>query len=266
MPMARGPLMSRMKAWMAGVMVVAALSGCTAPGGAAVSSEEPVAHRPSGAHGGADPQILSDVVEASYMVPGPNVRRAMRVKLAIKNTIQTGCGARPIDIDSTYDRFDQAHYADLDLIAQRGLTETESNSVDAEVDESCAKKVFPLSEVWFQSTGQAWYEATQEAVNDPAVIATHAPTAECLSAKIGWTVEQSDPVAYFLANADRHLQQSSDWKEAHDKASRVFVECTGQYFASLRQALLPRRQALVERNRELLQSMADELAAKGYVP
>lgn len=259
-------LKARSKTWMAVIAAVSALSGCTSMGEPPVTSTEPAAQGSSGSHGGADPQILSDVVEASYMVPGPNVRRAMRVKLAIKNVIQMGCGAKPIDINGTFDRFDQAHYADLDLIAERGLSEPETTSPDAEVDESCTKKVFPLSEVWFQSTGQAWYEATREAVNEPAVVATHAATAQCLTTKIGWKVEPSDPVAYFLVNADRQLQQSGDWQKAQDKMSDVFVECTAHYFASLRQALLPRRQALVERNRELLQSMADELAAKGYAP
>ena len=48
--------------------------------------------------------------------------------------------------------------------------------------------------------------------------------------------------------------------------SAAFVRCTPSYFAAMAAQLKPMKRRLMERNRELLERYAAELAALGYVP
>jgi hypothetical protein len=112
----------------------------------------------------------------------------------------------------------------------------------------------------------AWAEVTRTATQSAPVVATHARTAACLRRQTGLTVDESDPVGSYLDSVDGTLTKAADFTTARRRFSTVFATCAKDYFAALRAQLLAARPDLVERNRELLERYAGELAALGYVP
>lgn len=215
-----------------------------------------------------DPQILSDVAAGAFPLPGPSELRTMRVILASIGLPNAACGGENVrDLDNTSLRFDQARYADLDLIAAKGLTEREMPQ-PARASASCRMKKLPSFEQWSELAAP-WQDATLTAANAPAVVATHARTAECLRRASGLNVDDGDPTASYLRAVDYVLSGlSSAALSAQDqrKFSRVYARCTRSYFAAMAAQLRPVKRRLVERNRELLERYAAELAALGYVP
>jgi len=246
---------------VAAVLLGMTLAGCgDSATGSAGGSRNPQAR--------VDPQILSDVAAGAFPLPGPSELRTMRVTLASIGLPNAACGGENVrDLNNTSFRFDQARYADLDLIAAKGLTEPEMPQ-PARASPSCRMKKLPSFGQWSELAAP-WQDATLTAANAPSVVATHARTAECLRRASGLKVDDGDPMLSYLNAVDYVLSGlSSAVLSAQDqrKFSLVYARCTRGYFAELAAQLRPMKRRLVERNRELLERFAAQLAALGYVP
>jgi len=246
---------------VAAVLLGMTLAGC---GDSATGS----ADGSRNSHGRVDPQILSDVAAGAFPLPGPSELRTMRVILASIGLPNVACGGENVrDLNNTSFRFDQARYADLDLIAAKGLTEPEMPQ-PARASPSCRMKKLPSFGQWSELL-VPWRDATLTAANAPSVVATHARTAECLRRASGLKVDDGDPTVSYLNAVDYLLSGLSSRvlsAQYQRKFSRAYARCTRSYFAVLGAQLRPVKQRLVERNRELLERYAAELAALGYVP
>jgi hypothetical protein len=248
------------------VLVAACARGPDAEGSTEPSRGPSGTAAATGAAGaGVDPQILSDVVEGAFPVPGRSQLRTIRVQRAALGLPNAACGGENFaDVAATDMRFDQAHYADLELIAEKGLTE-ERQPKPKLVDEACRAAKSPSERVW-RALDVPWAEVTRTATQSAPVVATHARTAACLRRQAGLTVDESDPVGSYLSSVDGALAQAADFTATRRRFSAAFATCAKDYFAAMRAQLLAARPALVERNRELLERYAAELAALGYVP
>ncbi len=215
-----------------------------------------------------DPQILSDVAAGAFPLPGPTQRRTIRVTLASIGLPNVACGGENFaNFSDTSFRFDQAHYADLELIGQKGLTEPEFKQ-PPRADEQCRAAKTPSFRHWYM-LGAAWRDATLTAANSAPVVATHARTTACLQHETGLDVDAGDPTLSFLNAVDYALSGMKSLRKSRlleRRFSLAYAECTRSYFAALGAQLRPVKARLVERNRELLQQYASELAALGYVP
>lgn len=68
-----------------------------------------------------DPQVLQDAISNTFMVPGPEVERAMRVNAFVLGMAIVQCGGEPPPLDMTSDRIAQDLFPDLDLIRRQGF-------------------------------------------------------------------------------------------------------------------------------------------------
>jgi hypothetical protein len=188
----------------------------------------------------------------------------LRASIGLPNV---ACGGENFaDVAATDMRIDQAHYADLELIAEKGLTEAPQPKPKM-VDEACRTAKSPSERAW-RALDVPWAEVTRTATQSSSVVATHASTTACLRRQTGLTVDESDPAGSYLSNVDGALAKArtTDFTEARRRFSVAFATCAKDYFAAMAAELLAARPALVERNRELLERYAAELAALGYVP
>jgi hypothetical protein len=237
------------------------VAGC---GGSATA----VRTRTPSAESRVDPQIVSDVAAGAFPLPGETELRTIRVTLASIGLSNAACGGESIaNLDDTSVRFDQARYADLKLIAAKGLTEPELPQ-PARASEACRAQKLPSFSQW-ANLGAAWQDATLTAAGAPEVVATHPRTASCLERASGLRVEPGDPTGSYLNAVDYALSGQSSASASsrlQHKFSAAFVRCTSSYFAAIAGQLKPMKRLLVERNRELLERYAAELAALGYVP
>jgi hypothetical protein len=215
-----------------------------------------------------DPQIVSDVAAGAFPLPGDSELRTMRVTLASIGLANAACGGENIaNLGDTSLRFDQARYADLKLIAAKGLTEPELPQ-PARASEACRAQKLPSFAQW-ANLGAAWQDATLTAASAPEVVATHARTAECLQRASGLKVATGEPTGSYLNAVDYVLSSQTSPQASsrlRHKFAAAYVRCTPSYFAAMAAQLKPIKQRLVERNRELLERYAAELAALGYVP
>jgi hypothetical protein len=216
-----------------------------------------------------DPQIFSDVAAGAFPLPGRSMLRTMRIMLASIELPSAACGGRTdLNLDSTNARFDQARYADLELIARKGLSEKNTLPLMSRASDACTKAKLPSFERWY-NLASIWQDATLTAINSPRVGATRERTASCLRRVTGLNVEVADPTASFLRSVDYALSATGNARAIASQQrefSDAYVQCAGQYFAALATELNPVRARLVERNRELLEQYSAELAALGYVP
>lgn len=223
---------------------------------------------PRGPASRVDPQIVSDVAAGAFPLPGESELRTMRVALASIGLSNAACGGENIaNLGDTSIRFDQARYADLKLIAEKGLSEPELPQ-PARASEACRARKLPSFSRW-ANLGAAWQDATLTAASSPEVVATHARTTACLERASGLRVESGEPTGSYL-NAVDYVLSSQKSAQASARLQRAFaaafVRCTPRYFAAMGAQLKPMKRRLVERNRELLERYAAELAALGYVP
>jgi hypothetical protein len=217
--------------------------------------------------GAVDPQILSDVADGAFPLPGPSELRTIRITLASIGYPNAACGGKNFsNLNDTSLRFDQARYADLQLIAAKGLTETEP-PLPPRMSMSCLARKTPAFPAWHALAG-SWQDATLTAANSTAVVRTHAMAASCLHNSTGLAVSVGDPTATYLNKVDYALSGlgGSRWTTFERKFSVAYARCAQIYFAAMTAQLRPVKVRLVERNRELLERYASELAALGYVP
>lgn len=223
----------------------------------------------SGATGAVDPQILSDVADGAFPLPGPSELRTMRITLASIGFPNAACGGKnfPNLNNTQLVRFDQARYADLPLIAKTDLVQAgPAPTMPPRKNISCLISKAPAFVAW-HALGSVWQDATLTAVNSAPVVATHARTASCLHSATGLTVSVGDPTVSYLNDVDYALSaKGASWTTLERKFSLAYARCTQSYFVALGARLRPVKARLVERNRELLERYASELAALGYVP
>lgn len=215
-----------------------------------------------------DPQILSDVAAGAFPLPGPSELRTIRITLASIGFPNAACGGRNFaNLNNTSFRFDQARYADLNLIAKKGLSEPELRQ-PARVNAACRARKVPAFSRWY-ALSALWQDATLTAADSSPVVATHARTAACLHRVTQLTVSAGDPTASYLNSVDYALSGLKSRKQSKTlerRFSLAYARCTTSYFAALGAQLRPVKARLIERNRELLEQYASELAALGYVP
>jgi len=200
--------------------------------------------------------------------------RMMRVARATSSIVAVDCGGKPFEnLDYTGDRFDQPMYPDLDLIREKGLVEAGKPPAGLRYggDDPCRRKSLPSDEKVVDLSVGYWTDVTRAAWNQDDVQAKVLQAGTCLENKTGWDLAHPgvSKVEWFFPKVDTANvgYGKADW---HDKVimkySRIFVDCAGGYAAAMQAALEAKRPEAVERNRELLTRLAQELAVAGYVP
>lgn len=217
-----------------------------------------------------DPQVLRDVIDATFMVPGTEMLRAMRVQAFARNKGIEECGGKGGPLDSTAARVDQSKFPDLDLIRTKGFTEDnavkEEDQRLASISGSC-KNLVPNIPGWSasQAIGAGWNDVALSAEQQPRVRSHVSGVATCLSSRTGLKLRAGDPISGYLNAVN--AQRASDHQTLSDGAAAVaYADCTKPYFDALRVVLMKRRGDAVERNREALQDYARGLVKAGYVP
>lgn len=216
-----------------------------------------------------DPQVLQDVIDATFMVPGSDMLRAMRVAEFGRQRAIEECGGRPGSIDSTAGRMDQSRFPDLDLIRRRGFTE--QSAVEAEdeqldsLGDGCGDLApdFAAFSDWSQLRAP-WMDIFETVVQDPSLTHLKSAMATCLSERTGIRVDPEDPTGYLRAvNSASAGGASSTEMRAYATA---YADCGAPYFERLGTLLSAERPAMVEHHREVLERYAAEIAEAGYAP
>lgn len=247
--------MRRVPVLLLGVLLVA-LTGC--------SGTRPP-NRPTER---SEPQVVQDVIDATFSVPGPEMLRAMRIQEFDRNLGIVKCGGKSGPINGTSDRIDQARYPDLTLIRDRGFVEQAGVKSDdsrvAGLDKGCNLfPPLPSFQAWFV-LDQPWRDVVDGVENGAAVETLKEPMATCLVDRTGLKVDPDDPTSFLRAV---NLASATDASDAELKAyATAYADCGEPYFAKVRSLLLEKRPAFVERNRELIEKFASELVAAGYAP
>ncbi len=225
---------------------------------------------PSASPGGVEPQVLQDVISAALPVPGPEMRRALRIQQFLRDKAIQECGGDPGPADATYNREDQSRFPDLDLIRERGLTEQaaveeEDQRLDG-LDADCPDLVpdVALYDAWIQ-VSDSWYDVVISAEQSSAVQDQKPALARCLSERAEARISAVDPVNQYLQLVNEEVARGADTARQR-RLSTVYAECARDYFGALRTALLKSRPDAVDRNREALSGFAAEVVAAGYVP
>ncbi|MFT4215889.1 MAG: hypothetical protein QM619_01710 [Micropruina sp.] len=239
-----------------------------------------------------DPQIMSDVIDLAFFLPGPSMRRAMRLQRAKVSIEARDCGLAPYkDLDYTGDRYDQAMFPDLELIAENNLVETEEEdaggkepdfgSVDPKRtasprpdgvligDVPCRYKSLPSWRKASSDLSSIWTDVALEVLSSPQMQGVKRATAKCLRENSGLKASDDDPTGSWMRSVDYYLSglgTDAQWQRDETRLSKVFVQCAGDFATQFKGLLEPRRVQAVERNRELLEQFARELSAAGYVP
>lgn len=266
------------------------LSGCTSDANGGQS--EPSRGEPTKADGGAtasggagvDPQVLDDVVAAAFPVPGPSVRRWMRVGNFTADFVKIACGSTErLSIDRTTERYSQGEFPDLELIRTKGLVEKDPR-VDREgnplpvpglepgCDASSKGNLFermPSQQAWL-NLQEPWNDVVATVEQDPSVVALKAPFAQCLrdgTQGTGIVVSSEDPGRTFLTQTDlAYAHGTITTRERQGRIPKLYARCGAAYFGRTQVLLEAERPAMIERHRELLEQAARELVAMGYVP
>jgi hypothetical protein len=233
--------------------------------------------------GDVDPQIFEDVVAFGFTTPSRQ-RRAIRVANMIGNLRIERCGRRgPIlPLSDTGIRFDQAYYADISLVHEKGLAEpvppgggplyveSDGSAVPIQRDGSdavadCNDGLLPSFPLVFSVLDPIWREATLAVAGQQSVQVHASQAAACLEDLTGFDLGDTDQIASYLAQVDM-ATVSAVSNDPQRRFSDYFVECTDGYFSAMEEGLEQVLPELIERNRELLDALAFELAAMGYVP
>ncbi|QBX55608.1 hypothetical protein EXE58_09185 [Nocardioides seonyuensis] len=214
---------------------------------------------------------MSDVVDATFMVPGPGVRRGMRVREFSRGVAIRECGGDPLPVDSTQNRHDQSHFPDLNLIRERGFaepraTESEDRVLDT-LDPSCPD----LAPDWrsqgdWLALGETWNDVVMAVDQDPRMDSLRQPVAECLIGSTGRDVDPVDPINSFLRGVDVDTLAKRTSSSQIEQWADAYADCADEYFREFGRLLLEVRPALVEKHREVIEAYAAELVGAGYVP
>lgn len=213
-----------------------------------------------------DPQVLSDVIEGTFGVPGPGQRRSIRINTFIRSWMARQCGGQGAPINSTAERFSQDTTPDLELIRERGFVEEYVNMSEG-ARRGC-DAMSPGNLVDQAPTFQAWFavkalwavEVEKTVIADDRVTALKKPLAQCLQQRSGLSVSAANPTTRYVSAVD-----GAD-DEDKQRFATIYADCGGEYFAMVQNLMLEERPEWVERHREVLEKFAGEAVALGYVP
>ena len=239
------------------LLAMGALAGCGHPESPSVRS--------------VDPQVMSDVVDATFTVPGPGVRRGMRVHEFSRGVAVRECGGDPMPVDSTQNRRDQSHFPDLELIRERGFAEPQATEREDRVLETLDASCPDLAPDWrsqrdWLALGETWNDVVMAVDQDPRMDSPKGPAAECLIRRTGRDVDPADPINSFLRGVDVDTLADGTSSSQIDQWADAYADCTEDYFAAFGRLLLEVRPTLVEQHREVIEAYASELVGAGYVP
>ncbi|WP_418063852.1 hypothetical protein [Pimelobacter simplex] len=253
-------LLARVAALFCGLLL---LAGCSA-GAPGPSEDEPAG---ADARFAGDPQVLQDVIDASFTVPGRAQLRRIRVERFVRGWGIDRCGGKAPPLDGTADRFEQGLYPDLGLIRRKGLSEPvekiDYGREDCQVGDEIGKR---MSAFWdWAKLAIPWDEVTQTLVQDESLVPVKVSMASCLRGRTGLEVSDEDPAISYMGSVNKAVVSDSSLARMMD-LSVAFADCGEDYYAALRRLLEKKRPALIERHREVLEKFATELVELGYVP
>ena len=265
---------------LAAGLVFSLIAGCTAVAPVSVSgpsSSSSTSTQQGTASSSVDPQIMRDVIEWAFPVGGDGMLRTMRLARAVSSIQAVDCGGEPFaNLDYTGDREDQMLYPDLALIQAKGLAnETGERPAGTRVgnDDPCRYKSLPSWPKVSDLTLGYWNDLTREVLNRGPVQAELTSAGRCLEDATGWNLVHRDvsKLEYFFVEVDKAVLEAGDVSDvrAHEttmKYSTIFATCAADYATAMQSGLEAERPGAIERNRELLTSLARELAKAGYVP
>jgi hypothetical protein len=220
-----------------------------------------------------DPQILSDVIDGALFVPGESMLRAMRVLRASASIRAVDCGGEPFEnLDYTGDRFDQAMFPYLKLIAEKGLVESgeKPKGIRNGSEDECLQRSLPSYQDW-RDLYFTWNDVVREKYSSNDLVPVLKRQAVCLREKSGLRVDDNDPAGRYLGSVDYeasgpNIKNEKDWQVFLNKQTNIYVNCTSEYEIVFKARLLELRPAFIEKNREVLTKFAQELSDAGYVP
>lgn len=237
---------------------------------------------------GVDPAIFQDILDTAAPLPGARGQRTMAVSAQLDGLLAQKCyGKRSVFEGDPDGRYDQSRFADLDLILREGFAEELIESEDGlglpeeetvEVEPECWREEVPHYVVANDLLLDWLNGYLGDAHNDSSMKDVKRDVAECLREKSELDPSDEDPTTTFLVQYDGlmidRLGAAGEGREAVDAAydavvaeySPIFVECARPYYEALASNLEPKRSEFVEKNREVLEAAAQELAALGYVP
>lgn len=209
-------------------------------------------------------RVLADVVAATYPIPGSEIRRGMRIKAFMRGLAIKQCGGTPDPVDSTADRYAQDLFPDLDLIRNRGFSE--STDAAESVDPDCALLPRQVrAYVAWMDQGAKWQDLAAGIQRTSRALAVQKPRmAACLRSRTGLHVTEKDPTN-FLYSVNKADQDGAS-RAKYMAWSAAYAACGRAYFAELGSQLAQRRPDLVRQNRELLTTLAAEVVDAGYTP
>lgn len=253
------------------ILVIGPLLGCSEstsePGEAGASSPGSAGsiERPSErfqAPKGVDPQVFQDVIEAAFVVPGDSQLRSLRVGNFVQGQVNKACGVAPPPLDATDDRLAQDEFPILSLIAEKGFTEEEAASHrGSNCDLTDAR--WPEYEE-YRSLLFVWLDMSRTVLQEADVDTLKPSMHECLQEASGLRVGDDVPGAFLGAVDLARLDGASDAETA--QWAKDYARCTAPYFNDVRDRLLDLRPEMVEKNRELLATVARSMVDRGYVP
>ena len=207
-----------------------------------------------------------------FMLPGDSQDRTRRTIRAILSVQNVDCGGEPLsDLDRTSYRQDQARYPQLSLIAIKGFSEEldpdPDDSARVELDDSCAARSLPRVYEW-DALMYEWVDATDKALASPEMSPVLDEAARCLASDSGWDIAASDPAVAYLQKVDNEaaVATPSQMEALAQQRAATYVKCMARYEQDMAAALEPAKTALVDKHADLLNEMAQDLAAAGYVP
>ncbi|KAB2811905.1 hypothetical protein F9L07_08685 [Pimelobacter simplex] len=214
-----------------------------------------------------DPQVLQDVVDSVFTLPGRAQLRRMRVNRFVHNWGLERCGGKPPPLDGTSDRYEQGLYPDLDLIREKGFIEPDEKFTygreECQIGDVVAQRM-PTFRDWLGLT-VPWDEITQSVLQDESLIPVKATMATCLRVRTRLEVSDEDPALSYMGSVNKAVLEDYSTQKIM-KYSVPFADCGEDYYATLARLLEKKRPALIERHREVLEKFAAELVEVGYVP
>lgn len=231
-----------------------------------------------------DPQVLSDVVATAFPIPGPNIRRKMRVQNFVTDFVSIACGSTErLSIDRTAERYSQGEFPDLELIRSKGLAEKDPRAdregnippppgfrpgCDARSKGNLFERM-PSQQDWM-NLQVPWDDVVATVEQDPSVVALRAPLAKCLrngTKGTGIVISSEDPAQTFLTQSDKaYVADRITARDRERLIPQLYARCGEKYFGRTQELLEAERPAMIERHRELLEQAARELVVIGYVP
>ena len=267
----------------AALLVVLALAACRA------NPADPGTRSGGGVQGAVDPQVFDDVVEYIMAVPGEaSQSRANRITNFANGVSMRWCGATPPPLDYVR-QTGGLEYPSLEWIRERGLSPIYdpvafyglasdpyeqpekprcTDTSDAAMRKAHEEGTIPGRNKFVMTIAPSWDEMERTVENEPASVALKAPLANCLRSGSGLEVDPTDPYISWLLEVNKAYIRKKDpvSKDTMMKWSVLYADCATAYFDHVRERLTEERPALIERNREAIETFAATLVRLGYTP